>query len=81
MLKLFFAILQAPFSYFGGDAGELVSWHARVVGGAEVIVGDVDVGVAHAAVLELELDVLGSDLVALDPDVAQVQYNRGRTNL
>ena len=50
----------------GDHAGQLVPRHARVAGGAQVVVGKVDVGVADAAVLDVKLHVARAALVPLD---------------
>ena len=45
-------------THLGHHARQLVSRHTGVVGVAHVVAGDVDVGVADAAVLQLEGDVM-----------------------
>ncbi len=50
----------------GDNAGQLVPRHARVAGGAQVVVGKVDVSVADAAVLDVEFHVVRAALVPLD---------------
>ena len=50
----------------GDDADDLVAGHDRERLGAPVAVDGVDVGVADAGVLDLDEDVVGSDVAALD---------------
>lgn len=50
----------------GDDAGDLVAGDHGVGGRAPLAADVVDVGVADAAVLDLDEDVVGADITALD---------------
>ena len=63
-------------TYLNDDSSELVAGDAGVVGRHDVpdiVVGRVDVGVADAAVLDVELHVVGAGHAALDLDLLEVR--------
>ena len=72
---LFSILLHYSFTYLGDNPGQLVTGHAGVAGVAEglhLVLGNVDVGVADAAELDVELDVVVPADVATDVDLGKV---------